>query len=149
MNIDPNKIKELILLFADLDDDYQTELMKQAYILSLKQSQKNLIMKEGKSLRNNDEFKKEIQDRSNIRAKKSLELLENLKKLDDDKKAEFIILLDKLSGGSITRKTEIEIKINEKKMALKDYLEEILPGTEFKSASKNAKEYLKNIDYKE
>ena len=45
MNVNPDKIKELVLLFAKLDDDYQKELMEQAHILSLKQSQKNSIQK--------------------------------------------------------------------------------------------------------
>lgn len=53
MNVDPDKIKELVLIFSKLDDDYQMELMKQAYVLSLKQRQKNLIQKENKKFKNN------------------------------------------------------------------------------------------------
>lgn len=51
MNINPDKVKELVLLFSKLDDDYQKELMEKAYELSLKQSQKNLIKKENKKLK--------------------------------------------------------------------------------------------------
>lgn len=40
MNINPDKVKELVLLFSELDDGYQKELMGKAYELSLKQSQK-------------------------------------------------------------------------------------------------------------
>ena len=40
MNVDPDKIKELVLLFFELDDEYQNELMTKAYVLSLKQNQK-------------------------------------------------------------------------------------------------------------
>ena len=38
MNINPDKVKELVLLFSELDNDYQRELMSKAYELSLKQS---------------------------------------------------------------------------------------------------------------
>ena len=51
MNINPDKVKELVLLFSKLDDDYQKELMGKAYELSLKQSQKNLIKKENIRMR--------------------------------------------------------------------------------------------------
>ena len=38
MNINPDKVKELVLLYSELDDDYQKELMSKVYELSLKQS---------------------------------------------------------------------------------------------------------------
>lgn len=145
MNVKPDKIKELVLIFSRLDDDYQKELMSQAYILSLKQSQKNLIHKENKKFKNDDDFKKEIEDRSNQRAKKVLDMVEIFEKVGDKEKAELIVLLDKLSGGSFTKKTSIEIKINEQKVSMKDYLEEILPGVDFYAANRNIEGYLKDI----
>ena len=65
MNINPDKVKELVLLFSELDDDYQKELMGKAYELSLKQSQKNLIKKENKKFKSEKEYKEEIEKRSN------------------------------------------------------------------------------------
>ncbi len=137
MNINPDKVKELVLLFSELDDDYQKELMGKAYELSLKQSQKNLIKKENKE---------EIEKRSNERAKESLDLLQIFDKIDDEGKAQLAIVLDKLSNGDLTRKTDIEIKINSKKVSLKDYIEEVLPQADFKSANERATEYLKEIN---
>ncbi len=137
MNINPDKVKELVLLFSELDDDYQKELMGKAYELSLKQSQKNLIKKE---------YKEEIEKRSNERAKESLDLLQIFDKIDDEGKAQLAIVLDKLSNGDLTRKTDIEIKINSKKVSLKDYIEEVLPQADFKSANERATEYLKEIN---
>lgn len=144
MNIDPDKIKELVLIFSRLDDDYQKELMSQAYILSLKQSQKNLIHKENKKFKNDDDFKKEIENRSNQRAKKVIDMVEIFEKVGDREKAELIILLDKLSGGNFAKKTNIEIKINEEKVSIKDYLEEVVPGTDFYTANKTVEDYLKD-----
>ncbi|KAI4445351.1 hypothetical protein C823_007858 [Eubacterium plexicaudatum ASF492] len=115
MNINPDKVKELVLLFSELDDDYQKELMGKAYELSLKQSQKNLIKKENKKFKSEKEYKEEIEKRSNERAKESLDLLQIFDKIDDEGKAQLAIVLDKLSNGDLTRKTDIEIKINSKK----------------------------------
>lgn len=149
MNVNPDKIKELVLLFEKLDDDYQKELLKQAYILTLKQSQKNIIQKENKNYKFNADFEKEIEERSNQRAKEALDLVEIFEKVGDKEKAELIVLLDKLSNGSFSKKTSIEIKINEEKVPLKDYLEEILPEADFYTANKNVNEYLKEYKKKE
>ena len=146
MNINPDKVKELVLLFSELDDDYQKELMGKAYELSLKQSQKNLIKKENKKFKSEKEYKEEIKKRSNERAKESLDLLQIFDKIDDEGKAQLAIVLDKLSNGDLIRKTDIEIKINSKKVSLKDYIEEVLPQADFKSANEKATEYLKEIN---
>lgn len=114
--------------------------------LSLKQSQKNLIKKENKKFKSEKEYKEEIEKRSNERAKESLDLLQIFDKIDDEGKAQLAIVLDKLSNGDLTRKTDIEIKINSKKVSLKDYIEEVLPQADFKSANEKATEYLKEIN---
>lgn len=46
MNVDPKKIKELIMLYSQLDEEYQVKLLNEAYILLFKQTQKNQIKKE-------------------------------------------------------------------------------------------------------
>ncbi len=143
MNINPDQVKELVLLFSELDNDYQKELMSKAYELSLKQSQKNLIQKEGLKFKNEDEYKKEIEDRSSKRAKESLDLLQIFDKLGNEGKAELAIALDKLSHGELTKKTDIEIKINSKKVSIKDYIEEVLPQADFKTANEKVTEFLK------
>ena len=146
MNINPDKVKELVLLFSELDDDYQKELMSKAYELSLKQSQKNLIQKEGLKFKNEDEYKNAIEDRSSMVAKKSLDLLHIFEEIGDEEKAELAIVLDKLSHGELTKKTDIEIKINSKKVSIKDYIEEVLPHADFESANEKATEYIKEIN---
>ena len=143
MNINPDKVKELVILFSKLDDDYQKELLNKAYELSLKQSQKNLINKEGKKFKSEEEYKKEIEDRSNEVAKESLDLLRLLDKIGDDEKAQLAIVLDKLSHGGLAKKTDIEIKINSKKVSVKEYIEEVLPQADFEVANEKAIEFLK------
>ena len=112
MNINPDKIKELVLLFSELDDEYQKELMNRAYELSLKQSQKNLIQKESKKFKTEEEYKNEIEERSNKVVKESVALLELFDKIGDEEKAQLAIALDKLSHGSLTKKTDGESEPN-------------------------------------
>lgn len=146
MNINPEKFKRLALIFAKLDNDYQNELMQQAYILELKQSQKNQIQKEKKIFKSEDEFKGEIEHRSNKRAKEVMDMLELFEKVGDSEKAQLLVLIDRLSGGKMTQKTEIEIKINQQKVAVKDYIADILPGVDFIQVNNKVNGYLKEID---
>ena len=45
MNINPEKIKELVLAYSELDEEYQNRLLKEAYKLQLMQTQKKQIIK--------------------------------------------------------------------------------------------------------
>lgn len=40
MNLDPKKIKELITLYSELDDEYQEELFSKAKVLPLSKRKK-------------------------------------------------------------------------------------------------------------
>ena len=95
--------------------------------------------------KNKSEYDKEIEERSNNNAKKAIDMVELIEKIPDDKKAELFILLDKLGSGKLTQKSDIEIKINQARVPLKDYIEDILPGTDFNLAYKNTMEHLKEI----
>lgn len=132
-----------MLLFSELDDDYQKELMRKAYELSLKQFQKNLIRKEGLKFKSKDEYQKEIEERSNKTAKKSLELVQLFERINDDEKAQLAILIDKLSHVDLAKKTDIEIKINSKKVSIKDYIEEMLPHANFNVANDKVTDFLR------
>lgn len=143
MNINPDKVKELVLLFSKLDEDYQKELLNKAYVLSLKQSQKNLIRKEELKFKNEYEYQKKIEERSNEMIKDALEFVQLLDKINDNEKAQLVILMDKLSHGELAKKTDIEIKINSKKVSIKDYIEEMLPQADFKAANDKVTDFLR------
>lgn len=143
MNIDPNKVKELVLTFAELDEDYQTKLMNRARVLALKQSQEKAIHREGKKFENNLELEKEVEKRSNKRLDEVKEVVDIYDKLDDDDKAALTIIVNKLSKGKLTQKTDLTIQINEKSISMKAYLEEVLPKADFNEANKKAMKLLK------
>lgn len=144
MNIDPDRVKELILIFSELDEEYQKELLKQAYVLGLRQNQKDLIAKEKISFKNDFDYKQEIENRSRKSAKKLLVMSQKLKEMNKDQLVEVLILVDKLSSNKgISQDTDIEIKINKTNISLKDYIEIELPGVDFNEANKKVAKYVK------
>ena len=75
MNIDPNKVKELILIYSELDEEYQKKLLGEAYKMQIMLSQKKQIQKEATKYKTEDELQKEIVKRSNKSAKGVLDLV--------------------------------------------------------------------------
>lgn len=144
MNIDPDRIKELILIFSELDEEYQMELLKKAYVLGSRQNQKNIIAKEKIPFKNDFDYKQEIENRSRESAKKLLVMSQKLKEMNKDQLVEVLILMDKLSSNKgISQDTDIEIKINKKNISLKDYIEKELPEVDFREANKKVDKYIK------
>lgn len=61
MNLDPKKIKELITLYSELDDEYQEELFSKAKVLAIKQTQKNQILKSKEKFKTKKDLDKKIE----------------------------------------------------------------------------------------
>lgn len=146
MNIDPEKVKRLVLLFAELDNDYQKELLDYAQILSIKQSHKNHILKEGKKYKDKEALDKEAEERAIARAKEVQGFLDDLEKLDDEDKAALVVFVDKISGGKITEENDITITINHRNVSMKDYLTERFPGIDCEKVMSRVKGYTKELD---
>ena len=100
MSLDPEKVKELVLIYSKLDDDYQKVLMSKAWELSFKQSQKNQILKSGENFKTKEELEDKVKKETVNRLKEAEELIDIFKtKMNDSQKAELIAFLDKLSNG--------------------------------------------------
>lgn len=140
MNIDSEKVKELVLIYSELNDDYQKELMKQAYILQLKQSQLNQIQKEQKSFKNDEELQNEIKKRSNKTAKRALDMMDKMKNMDETDLASLLIIANQLAGqGNTVKESDISITINQKDISMKEYLEKYLVCGDYEKAKEKAK----------
>lgn len=143
MNVDPDKVKQLVLIFSELDEEYQKELMARAYTLQLMQSQKNLIQKENVTYKTEKELEAEIKRRSNKRAEESLNLVDKLEKMDDTGIATMIMLANRLAGkGNKVRESDISITINQKDVPMKEYLENYLSNADYDKAKRKVEEFL-------
>lgn len=139
MNIDPKKVKKLILIYSELNEDYQKELMQQAYILRLKQSQLNQIQKEQKTFKSDKELQKEIQKRANKTAERALNVMDMVEKMGETDIAALMIIVNQLSGkGNIVEESDVSITISQKDISMKEYIEKYLMDADYRKAKQKA-----------
>lgn len=143
MNINPEKVKELILIYSELNEDYQKELMKQVYMLRLKQTQSNKIQEEGIRFKTDIELQDEINKRSTKTAKDAMEVLNALKKMNDTDKATIFMLVNQLEGkGSTVKESDITITVNQKEVSMRDYLEKQLFDVDYDKAKEKVSKFM-------
>lgn len=146
MNIDPEKIKELVLIYSKLDENYQKELLKQAYILQLKQSQLNQIQKEKVKFKTDRELQIEIDKRAGKRAQDVVEMADVLDKLNSTDKAALFMLINQLSGnGNSVEETDITITVNQKNISMEEYLDKYLIDADYNKAKEKANGFMNDI----
>lgn len=139
MNIDPKRVKELILIYSELNEEYQKELMRQAYTLQLKQSQLKHIQKENMHFKTDRDLQEEIDRRSCERAKEIKEMLDVLKKIDDTDKAALFMMINQLAGeGNKVEESDVSITISQKDISMKEYIEKYLMDADYKKAKQKA-----------
>lgn len=149
MNIDPEKVKQLVLIFAELNEDYQKRLMAEAYKLQFKQSQLNQIQKEGISFDSEKDLDQEVEKRTGKCLKEVIELLDVIKKMNDTDKASVMMMLNQLSGkGNIFKESDITITINQKDVSMKEYLERNLSGADYEKAKEKVESFMDEIPKK-
>ena len=144
MNINPEKVKKLVQIYSELNEEYQKELMKQAYTLQIKQTQLNQIKKEGIKFKTDNELHAEIDKRSVETAKDAMQMLEVLKKIDDTDKAAIFMLLNQLSGkGNRVKESDVAITVNQKDISMKDYLEKYLFDADYDKAKEKVIQFIR------
>lgn len=147
MNIDPEKVKELVLIFAKLNDNYQNELMKKAYELKFMQGQFNLIKDEGLIFKNEMELNREVSRRSNKRVEEVIELMQKLENVSDTDKAALFMLINQLSGkGNAVQESDITITINQREVSMRDYLEKYLVDADYDKAQEKVSEFMFDVE---
>lgn len=146
MNINPDKVKKLVLAFAELDEEYQDELLKKAYELELLQAEKNNIKKEGATFKNKEELQKEVVKRTNEATKEALDLIEILKTASDTEKASVFMLMNQLAHKSNTvKEADVSIIINQKEIPMKEYLEKYMFSADYNKAKAMTDTYLAEL----
>lgn len=143
MNLDYNKVKDLISIYSELNDEYQEILMQKAWDLYNKQQQKNQLLKSEEKFKSKDDLEKKVSEKAHTRAKEICDMLQQFDELNDSQKAEVVAVADKMTNGKITEQTDFEITINKKKVDLVEYLEEQFPDANGKEACKNATRFLR------
>ena len=112
MNLNPDKVKQLVLAFSELDEEYQDRLLKEALKLELMQSQKNQLKKENAHFKTEDEFQQAVDERTNKVAVEAIHLIEIMKKISETDKATLLMLGSQLAGkGNSVKESDISITV--------------------------------------
>lgn len=147
MNINPDKVKRLVMIFAELDEEYQQKLLEEAYILQLMQGQKNNLQKEGLTFKTKEEFEKEIRKKTNEISKEILELKDLYDSVSDTKKAAMFMLINRLADkNNVIQEADISITVNQKDISWKEYIEKYLVNADYDKAKQITEEYLKEMN---
>lgn len=146
-NIDQTKINRLLRVFLSLDEDYQNQLLAEAFKLQLIQSQKNLIEKESKQFKSSEAMQEEIESRSNKRFTEITNLMDKLENADDTSKAAIFMFINQLAGkGNMIQEPEITITVNQKEISMKDYLEMHLNNADYDKAKSISNDFMKQME---
>lgn len=147
MKVDPDKVKELILIFSKLDDEYQNELLSEAYKFKLLQGQKNVIKAKNISFKKDEDYQKELLNRANEVATRMTSIANLFDKAGDTEKAVFFMVANQLAGkANSVEESDISITINKKEISMKDYIEKNLVNADYEKAKKQASKFMKDYE---
>ena len=149
MNVDPKRVKELVLIFSELDEEYQKQLLSEAYKLQLMQGQKNHIQKAGTIFKTDKDLQEEIEKKTYENVRKAKDLLEVMDKMNDTDKAALFMMVNQLAYKSNTvKESDITITVHQKEVSMREYLEKHLTNVDYDKAKEKVSEYLDGIQDK-
>lgn len=146
MNIDPAKIKQLVKIYSELNEENQIKLLSNAISLSAEQTQYERIKKEKIEFKNNEALKSEVQRRINEDLKDVEEFYNLLKKAGPNEMATIAMVINQLSGGKLTKKVDISINITERNLTIKELIDEQVPGADYEKALVNVKTFFEEYN---
>lgn len=126
MNVNPDKINELIKNFVDLDEEGQNQLIAYSYKMLYEQSARRDIEKQNIQFNTKEDKQKEVDKLASNHLKSALDALDLLKHMNDTEKAAFFLTLKNFKEGkekTLIDDSDITITINEKKLTTQQFLE--------------------------
>ena len=144
MNINLERIKELVNVYANLSDEDQLQLLAKAYEAQMRETQESEFKKNGKTFQNE---KKKYDEITNALVGK-LRRIDNVMNVFDGAdatgQAAMFILMSRLgSKSNLVTEPDIEVKITEKEYTLEEYITRHLPDADYKKAYEMANLFLK------
>ncbi|WP_409016130.1 hypothetical protein [Anaerostipes caccae] len=146
LNIDPAKIKQLVKIYSELNEENQIKLLSKAISLSAEQTQYERIKKEKIEFKNNEALKSEVQRRISEDLKDAEEFCNLLKKAGPNEMATIAMVINQLSGGKLTKKVDISINITERNLTIKELIDEQVPGADYEKALVNVKTFFEEYN---
>lgn len=144
MNIDPDKVKKLVLIFSELNEEYQNKLMREALRLKFEHNELLRIQEEKLKFTTDKELQDEINKRTYNLTKEIITLLDVYNNVDDIHKAALLLLANRLAGqANAVEETDITITVNKKEISMKDYLEKHISSVDYEEVNNLVNDILK------
>lgn len=141
MNIDPSKVKELVLVFSKLDDEYQKKLLGHAHRMEFMQSEKDRIQKENMIYPTEKQLQLEIERRTHETVTEMANIIRTFKNINDTERAALILMANQLAGKSAMQETDISIRINQTDISMQEYVGKYLMNADYNEARNMVKEF--------
>ena len=131
MNVDPKQIESLINTFCEMNDEFREKAVAAVnkvfldYVTSMACMKKGILV----TKENQADVISEI-----------TKLLETITAMTETQQATTAIFIEHLEPGSFTEESNLEIKINQKKITLNQFIKRVLPNADIKEAKKMYKE---------
>lgn len=148
MNIDSNKIRDLIHGFVELDENYQNKLLVNLILLQYEQSAAKSVKNQlsdtihSHSISNDTMLDNAIMLKKNKLLQDAMNICEKVHTFDNDQVAQFVCLMEQIKPGVFTKKDEISIQIDSKQIPLNEYLYSLFPEVSYEKV-KNKLVYIK------
>lgn len=147
MNIDSNKIRDLIRGFVELDENYQNKLLINLIMLQYEQNAATSVKEQlSDTIHSHSKSYDTILDNTIMHKKNKLLqdamiICEKVNTFDNEQVAQFVCLMEHIKPGVFTKKEEITIQIDSKQIPLNEYLYSLFPEVSYEKIRNDLKLY--------
>lgn len=131
MNLNIEKTKKLIGIFAELDEDNQDVLLTKAFEMQIKQSVASNLARTGKDV---------TEQSVNAKMGKMLDVVGPLLDVWDDMSpnhhAALAILLNEMTKGELAKEEYIDFVVKTRQLTISEYIEKYIPGADVEESKK-------------
>lgn len=139
MLIDTKKVKELLKVYAELDEQRQEKLVEKAWILHFEQIAEERLKKEKKQY-SDDDVKEAFVEMFN----ESEDLIELIMNANEEQLASVYLFLSKLKGRNVCEDEKIKIILESEEISIEEYIRRNFANVNYKKIDAIVNNYLQD-----
>ena len=139
MLIDTKKVKELLKVYAELDEQRQEKLVEKAWILHFEQIAEERLKKEKKQY-SDDDVKEAFVEMFN----ESEDLIELIMNANEEQLASVYLFLSKLKGRNVCEDEKIKIILESEEISIEEYIRRNFANVNYKKIDAIVNNYIQD-----
>ena len=139
MLIDTKKVKELLKVYAELDEQRQEKLVEKAWILHFEQIAEERLKKEKKQY-SDDDVKEAFVEMFN----ESEDLIELIMNANEEQLASVYLFLSKLKGRNACEDEKIKIILESEEISIEEYIRRNFANVNYKKIDAIVNNYIQD-----